>query len=157
MIDAFLPKIEELVEASAAGKIGADHVHKRLAALGFAGTERTTRRAVATAKKSFRAGHRRVRRPWVTEPELWAQWDWGEGPRLGTRRTTLLCAWLAWSRFRVVIPVLDKIPTDAACLDSTFRAFGGVPTYGLTDNEKTVTTTHIAGIAVRNPYIVALA
>ena len=70
------------------------------------------------------------------------QWDWGEGPRLGDRRTSLWCAWLAWSRFRVVIPVLDKtVPTIAACLDSTFRAFGGVPTYCLTDNEKTVTTS----------------
>ena len=28
--------------------------------------------------------------------------------------------------------------------------FGGVPTYGLTDNEKTVTSEHVAGIPVRN-------
>ncbi|MEO3876768.1 IS21 family transposase [Nonomuraea sp. B12E4] len=157
MIDEFMPKIEELVEASA-GKIGADQVHKRLVALGFTGTDRTTRRAVAAAKASWRAGHRRVHRPWVSEPGLWVQWDWGTGPRLGDRQVTLWCAWLAWSRLRVVIPVLDKtIPTVAACLDATFRAFGGVPTYCLTDNEKTVTTAHIAGIAVRNPDIVAIA
>ena len=44
---------------------------------------------------------------------MWLQWDWGEGPRLGGRRTSLWCAWLAWSRFRVVIPVFDKtLPTD---------------------------------------------
>ncbi|WP_433436981.1 hypothetical protein [Nonomuraea sp. CA-141351] len=56
--------------------------------------------------------------------------------------------------FRLVIPVLDKtIPTIAACLDASFRAFGGVPTYCLTDNEKTVTTGHIATIPVRNPDI----
>lgn len=116
MIDTFMPKVEELVEKSF-GKIGADQVHKKLVAMGFAGTDRTTRRAVAAAKESWRAGHRRVHRPWVTEPGLWMQWDWGEGPRLGERRTALWCAWLAWSRFRVVIPVLDKtIPTIAACL-----------------------------------------
>ena len=53
---------------------------------------------------------------------------------------TLWCAWLAWSRFRVVIPVWDKtLPTIVACLDATLRRLGGVPTYALTDNEKTVT------------------
>ncbi|MFI9507204.1 IS21 family transposase [Nocardia sp. NPDC052566] len=155
-IDVFMPKIEELIEASN-GRIGADQVHKKLTAMGFEGTDRTTRRAVAAAKESFKSGHRRIHRPWVSEPGLWMQWDWGEGPRLGDRRTSLWCAWLAWSRFRVVIPVLDKtIPTIAACLDTTFRAFGGVPTYCLTDNEKTVTTTHIAKIAVRNPDIVPI-
>ena len=55
----------------------------------------------------------------------------------------------------MVIPVLDKtVPSIAACLDTSFRAFGGVPTYCLTDNEKTVTTAHIATIPVRNPEIV---
>ncbi|MFD0654810.1 hypothetical protein ACFQ2Y_46355 [Streptomyces malaysiensis subsp. malaysiensis] len=49
----------------------------------------------------------RVYRPWIAEPALWPQWDWGEGPRIGGRRTSLWCAWLAWSRFRVVIPVFD--------------------------------------------------
>jgi len=157
MMDAFLPKIEELVEKSH-GKIGADQVHKILVAMGFTGTDRTTRRAVAAAKESYRSGYRRVHRPWVTEPALWMQWDWGEGPRLGDRRTSLWCAWLAWSRFRVVIPVLDKtVPSIAACLDASFRAFGGVPTYCLTDNEKTVTTAHIATIPVRNPEIVPIA
>jgi transposase len=32
-----------------------------------------------------------------------------------------------------------------------------VPTYGLTDNEKTVTVEHVARIAVRNPEMVAAA
>jgi transposase len=57
--------------------------------------------------------------------------------------------------FWVVIPVFDKtLPTIVACLDATLRRIGGVPTYALTDNEKTVTTEHIASIAVRNPEIV---
>jgi transposase len=150
MIDEFMPKIEELVERSQ-GHIGADRVHGKIAAMGFAGTDRTTRRAVAAAKASYRAGHRRVFRPWIPEPGMWCQFDWGDGPRVDGRRTWLWCAWLAWSRFRVVIPVLDKtLPTVASCLDSTFRAIGGVPTYVLTDNEKTVTVEHVARIPVRN-------
>jgi hypothetical protein len=79
-------------------------VHPRLAAMGFTGGERTTRRAVAQVKARLRAGQCRVFRPWVAEPGLWLQWDWGEGPRVGGRRTNLWCAWLAWSRFRVVMP-----------------------------------------------------
>jgi hypothetical protein len=56
----------------------------------------------------------------------------------------------------VVSPILDKsLPTVIACIDATLRRFGGCPTYALTDNEKTVTTTHVARIAFRNPDMVA--
>jgi hypothetical protein len=55
----------------------------------------------------------------------------------------------------VVIPVWDKtLPTIVSCLDTTLRRIGGVPTYVLTDNEKTVSVDHVARIAVRNPEIV---
>ncbi|MFI2791397.1 IS21 family transposase, partial [Kitasatospora sp. NPDC018614] len=115
-IDDFLPKIEELVVRSQ-GKVRADVIHERIVALGFTGGERTTRRTVAEAKAQFRAGRRRVYRPWVTEPGLWLQYDFGDGPTISGRKTTLFCAWLAWSRFRVVIPIWDKtLPTVAACL-----------------------------------------
>jgi hypothetical protein len=40
-----------------------------------------------------------------------------------------------------------------AALDVTLRRLGGAPTYVLTDNEKTVTVDHIAGMAVRNPQV----
>lgn len=88
IVDPFVEKIEELVERSG-GRIRADVVHARLVALGFAGDERTTRRAVAEAKRPFEAGHRRVYRPWMPEPGLWLQWDWGEGPRIDGRRTSV--------------------------------------------------------------------
>jgi len=155
LIDAFLPKVEELVDKSK-GKIRADKVHERLAAMGFAGTERTTRRAVRAAKDAWRAGRRRTYRPWVAEPGLWLQFDWGDGPKVNGRRTQLFCAWLAWSRFRVVIPVWDQtLGTLIACLDETLRRVGGVPAYLLGDNAKTVTVEHVAGVAVRHPTIVA--
>jgi transposase len=153
-IDEYLEKIEELVVRSG-GRVRADVVHQRIAGMGFTGGQRTTRRVVAQVKEAFRTGQRRVFRPWITEPGLWVQWDWGEGPRIGGRRTSLWCAWLAWSRFRVVIPVWDKtLPTIVSCLDTTLRRIGGVPTYALTDNEKTVSVDHVARIAVRNPEIV---
>jgi hypothetical protein len=69
----------------------------------------------------------------------------------------LFCAWLAWSRFRVVLPLWDRtMPSVVMALDRALRAFGGAPTYALTDNERTVSTDHIAGIAVRNPQIVSV-
>ncbi|MGH3124292.1 MAG: IS21 family transposase [Streptosporangiaceae bacterium] len=160
LIDSFLDKIEEMVDRSE-GKVRADIAHERLAAMGFGGSERTTRRAVAAAKARYQAGHRRTYRPWITEPGLWLQWDWGYGPQVpgpdGQPRGTLLfCAWLAWSRFRVVLPVWDRtLATLIACLDATLRRLGGVPAYALTDNEKTVTVEHVAGVPVRHPEIVA--
>lgn len=155
LIDPFLGKVEEWVER-AHGRIGADVVHDKLTAMGYAGSQRTTRRAVSAAKKALRAGKRRVYRPWIPEPGLWLQFDWGYGPRIGGRRTYLWCAWLAWSRFRVVLPTWDRsLGEVVTCLDATLRRLGGVPTYALTDNEKTVTVDHVATLAVRHPQIVA--
>ena len=112
---------------------------------------------MAEAKKSFGAGRRRVYRPWIPEPGMWAQWDWGAGPIISGRRTNLFCAWLAWSRFRVVIATWDRtLPTVIACVDRAMRAFGGAATYWLTDNERTVTIDHVAGIAVRHREMVAV-
>jgi len=156
IIDPFLPKIEEWVERSD-GKVRADRVFDKLKALGFEGSERTVRRAVAEVKASYRKGRRRVYRPWIPEPGMWAQWDWGTGPSIAGRATVLFCAWLAWCRFRVVLPCWDRtMPTLIGCLDRAMRAFGGAPTYWLTDNERTVTIDHVAGVPVRHPEMVAI-
>jgi len=157
LIDAFLPKLEELVDRSK-GKLRGDVAHEKLTALGYRGSERTTRRAVAAVKRDYRAGRVRVHRPWITEPGMWLQFDYGDGPKADGVPTVLFCAWLAWSRFRVVLPLRDKtLPSVFAALDVAFRRMGGVPTYVLTDNEKTVTVEHVAGIPVRNPQLVAFA
>jgi transposase len=159
LYDPYLPHIEEWVENSQ-GKIWADKVHEKLVPLGYPGAQRSTSRAVAQVKAAWKLTHQRHYRPWLTEPGKWLQFDWGEGPKVPgpdgvLRRTFLFCAWLAWSRFRVVIPVWDlTLPGLAACLDETLRTVGGVPTYVLTDNPKTVTIEHIAGIPIRNPGIV---
>lgn len=153
----FSGKVEELVERSR-GKIRADRVHEKLVAIGYQGSERTTRRAVAVAKRRWRQEHGRRTRPWIAEPGLWLQWDYGEGPRVGGRRTVLFCAWLAWSRFRVVLALWDKtMPSVVMALDRALRAFGGSPSYALTDNERMVSVDQVCGIAVRNPQIVSVA
>jgi hypothetical protein len=55
----------------------------------------------------------------------------------------------------VVVPLRDKTLASVVIgLDRTLRAVGGVPTYALTDNEKTVMVEHVCGIAVRNATIV---
>jgi transposase len=155
LIDELLPKVEEWIERSN-GKLRADVAHEKLLALGYTGSERTTRRAVATVKKNYRLGRVRVHRPWVTEPGMWLQYDFGDGPLIDGVKTTLFVAWLAWCRFRVVLPIRDKTaPSVMAALDVTLRRLGGAPTYVLTDNEKTVTTEHVAGMPVRNPAMVA--
>src|ERR671931_515541 len=55
-VDAFAEKIEEWVERSR-GRIRADVAHDRLVAMGYRGSERTTRRVVADAKRRWRAAH----------------------------------------------------------------------------------------------------
>jgi transposase len=154
-IDEFTGKIEELVDSSG-GRVRADVVHQRLVAMGFTGSERSTRRAVAEAKTAWKAGHGRTYRPWIPEPGMWLQFDWGEGPRVGGRRTQLFCAWLSWSRYRIVVPAWDQtLGTLVSCVDTTLRRIGGAPTYLLTDNAKTVTIDRVAGVPVRHPDIVA--
>ena len=150
MIDDWRAVLEGWV-ADSRGKIRADRAHERLQSLGYAGSERTTRRAVAEMKTQWRLGNTRVHRPWITEPGLWLQYDFGDGPVVAGRKVVLLVAWLAWCRFRVVIALRDRTaPSVFAGLDRVFRILGGAPTYVLTDNEKTVTTGHVAGVPVRN-------
>lgn len=157
LVDEFLPKIEEWIERSH-GKLRADRAHEKLAALGYPGSPRTTRRAVAQVKRDYRLGRVRVHRPWVSEPGMWLQYDFGDGPVIEGVKTTLFVAWLAWSRFRVVLAIRDKtIPSVMAALDVTLRRIGGAPTYVLTDNEKSVTLEHVAGMPVRNPAMVEFA
>jgi hypothetical protein len=148
--EAFADKITEWIERSS-GRVRADVVHAKLVAMGYAGSERTTRRVVAAMKGDYDHAHHRVYKPWITEPGAWLQYDFGAGPIIEGAAVILFCAWLAWSRFRVILALSDRsLASVIAALDTTFRLIGGAPTYVLTDNEKTVTDRHIAGIAVRN-------
>jgi hypothetical protein len=153
----FAAKVDELVDRSH-GKIRADVAHGKLVALGNEGSPRTIGRWVAEAKPRWRQRNGRRTRPWIPEPGLWMQWDYGAGPVVEDRTTVLFCAWLAWSRFRAVVPLRDKaLPSVVVGLDRALRVFGGAPTYALTDTERTVSVDHVCGIAVRNPKIVGVA
>jgi hypothetical protein len=89
---------------------------------------------------------------------MWLQWDYGKGPLVEGVQVVLFCAWLAWSRYRFVTPLRDRsLASVIAALDACLRYLGGAPTYCLTDNEKTVTDRHIAGIAVRNTQVLSAA
>jgi hypothetical protein len=56
----------------------------------------------------------------------------------------------------VVIPTWDQtLGTLVSCMDAALRRIGGVPTYLLTDNPRTITMDRIAGVPVRHPDIVA--
>lgn len=155
LTDPFVDKIVEWVKHTH-GKVRADVVHEKLTAMGYTGSERTTRRVVEAVKVQWRRETARSYKPWIPEPGLWLQFDYGDGPLVGGERSVLFVAWLAWSRVRLILPLRDKkLPTVIAALDWAFRQLGGVPTYVLTDNEKTVTERHIARVPVRNPKMVS--
>ena len=125
-MDPFAEKVDELVDRSR-GRVRADKAHVVLVAMGYEGSYRTTRRAVAEAKRRWRQRHGRRTRPWIAQPGLWLQWDYGDGPMVGDVRAVLFCAWLAWSRFRVVVPLRDKtLPSVVIGLDRTLRYLDGV-------------------------------
>ena len=97
-----------------------------LVAMGYEGSYRTTRRAVAEAKRRWRQKHGRRTRPWIPQPGLWLQWDYGDGPVVCGVRAVLFCAWLAWSRFRVVVPLRDKTMASVVIgLDRTLSSWAG--------------------------------
>lgn len=155
--DPFEEKIAEWIERSS-GKVRADVVHEKLVAMGYTGSERTTRRVVNELKRRYSHERHRVYKPWIVEPGLWLQYDFAKGPEVNGAETTLFCAWMAWSRYRVVFPILDRsIPSVIQALDRTFRHIGGIPTYVLTDNERSVSLDHVAHIAIRNPHMVSVA
>lgn len=157
LTDAYLDKIDELVDRSE-GDIMAKKVHEVLVGMGFTGSSRTTTRAVRQAKNAYAATQQRVHKPWVPAPGQWLQYDFGDGPNVNGKATVLFVAWLAWSKFRFVIPLLDKqMPSVIGALDACFRTLGGVPAAVLTDNEKTVTVDHVCNLPVRNQRIVSAA
>jgi hypothetical protein len=59
---------------------------------------------------------------------MWAQYDFGDGPEVAGAATALFCLWLAWSRFRVVLPILDKTQASVwSAVDVALRRAAGSP------------------------------
>lgn len=155
--DPFTDKIWEMVDRSR-GKIQAKKIHQTLVLLGYEGSFRTTCYAVRQAKMRWSAANARVHRPWVASPGQWMQYDFGHGPRISGVASVLFVAWLAWSKARFVMAIPDKtLASVVDGLDQAFRYFGGVPTYVLTDNERTVTSDYVCRLPVRNAQSVSVA
>jgi hypothetical protein len=76
---------------------------------GYEGSARNFRRLVAAAKAEWRAGHARLggRRPAVWSPGETLVIDWGE-EKIAGRTVLVVCAVLAWSRFRFVRFAADQ-------------------------------------------------
>lgn len=157
IVDPYRDKIAEMVSDSS-GKVRARVVHRTIAGMGFAGSRRTTRTAVAAARKAYLKQNRRVFKPWITEPGRWAQFDWADGPVVDGQRSYLFCAWLSWSRYRVVLPVRDrKRPATLGCLAESMAIFGGAPRHWLTDNQRVVTPGRIASLPIKHQAVVRFA
>ncbi|HEY0495506.1 MAG TPA: hypothetical protein VGD48_07145 [Kutzneria sp.] len=136
LTDPYRDKIVELV-ARSNGRISARQVHRRVSALGFTGSERTIRAAVAAVKSRLAGPAEDLH--WTPEPGLWMEFDWIRGPVVAGRPTSLWIAWLSWSRFRVILPSWGRsVAATAHCLDTTLRRFGGVPSHAVIGSDRAV-------------------
>jgi len=162
--DDFAELICERVEQTHA-RVTARRLMRLVGAAGYQGSERSLRRALATAKVAWRqkqALEGRVYRPWVSEPGEWLLCDWGAAGTVATaagpRKLSFFSAVLGWSRYRTLsFSCSERFGALAVGLAHSFEAVGGVPARVLFDNPKTVATSHLAGAAVLNPDLVRLA
>jgi transposase len=116
------------------GRISAKRLLPIARAAGYTGSARTFRRAVADQKALWRK-HRRVYRPWITEPGQHLLIDYGTVdsglPNAGWKVFTAV---LAWSRWRFVRFTRDEtLETTLGLLAECFEALGGVPAVVLAD------------------------
>ena len=110
------------------GRISAKRLLPLARAAGYVGSARNFRRAVATAKRTWKR-ERHTYRPWVPVPGEHLVIDWAEE---GGRN--LFCAVLAWSRYRFVRFGADQTrETTLALLAECFEELNGVPAVVLTD------------------------
>ena len=120
--------VTDRVRASA-GRISAKRLLPAARAAGYAGSARNFRRLVAEARRAWRAEHHRGRRPAVWSPGEHLVIDWGAESGLH-----VICAVLAWSRFRFVRFAADeRAETTLALLAECFEVLGGVPGKVLAD------------------------
>jgi transposase len=115
--------------ASTKARITAKRLLPEARAAGYGGSARNFRRLVAKAKRDWRAGNHRGRRPAVWSPGETLVIDWGkEGP------LHVFCAVLAWSRVRFVRFATDERgETTLGLLAECFETMGGVPRVVLAD------------------------
>ena len=129
--DEHLPKIEEWVDRSE-GKARADVIHARLVGWGSPGPSDHAPRGRRPWGPRGGVGNARTgrldhRSPGCGCSSTGREAAAGRSARWAGLGTLLFCAWLAWSRYRVVIPTWDQsLPTLVACLTPPSAHLGGV-------------------------------
>jgi transposase len=127
-----------------AGRISAKRLLPDARAAGYEGSARNFRRLVAQAKRVWRRGQHRGRRPGVWAPGDTLVIDWGVEGRLH-----VFCAVLAWSRIRFVRFAADeKATTTLALLAECFETLGGVPRTVLADRMGCLKVGVVANVVV---------
>ncbi|MHB1499215.1 MAG: IS21 family transposase [Acidimicrobiales bacterium] len=135
------------------GRMSAKRLLPEARAAGYDGSARNLRRLVAKAKRDWRSGNHRGRRPGNWAPGEVLVIDWGAKEGLH-----VFCAVLAWSRWRFVRFATDeKASTTFEMLSRCFEALGGVPKVVLADRMGCLKGGVVANIVVPTPAYVRLA
>jgi transposase len=150
--DGVAELVAERVEKTQ-GRISAKRLLPKARAAGYAGSARNFRRLVADAKRDWRRGHHRGRRPGVWTPGDTLIIDWGVENGLH-----VFCAVLAWSRFRFVrFADNEKAATTLGFLAECFERLGGVPAMVLADRMGCLKAGVVANVVVPIPDYVRFA
>jgi transposase len=150
--DPVADMVAKRVEATKA-RISAKRLLPEARAAGYAGSARNFRRAVAQAKRAWRADHHRGRRPGVWAPGEVLVIDWGTEAGLH-----IFCAVMAFSRWRFVRFATDeKAATTFEMLAACFEELGGVPKVVLADRMGCLKGGVVANLVVPTPAYVRFA
>jgi len=134
------------------GRISAKRLLPVARKAGYTGSPRNFRRAVATAKATWKRD-RRSYRPWVPVPGEHLVFDWAK-----EAGRNLFCAVLAWSRYRFVRFGADQTRTTTLeLLAECFEELGGVPAVLLTDRMACLKAGIVANVVVPHPEYVQFA
>jgi transposase len=139
--------------AKTSARISAKRLLPEARAGGYAGSARNFRRLVARAKRDWRSGHHRGRRPGVWAPGEVLVIDWGAEAGLH-----IFCAVMAFSRWRFVRFAADeKASTTLEMLARCFEALGAVPKVVLADRMGCLKAGAVANVVVPTPAYVRFA
>ncbi len=134
-------------------RISAKRLLEGARAEGYAGSDRSLRRAVAEAKSRWRRKNGRTYRLWVPTPGEHLVIDWGQEGDL-----CIFCAVMAWSRHRFVRFARDqRRDTTLGLLAECFDEFGGAPAVVLSDRMACLKAGVVANVVVPHPDYVRFA